>query len=228
MKKILVVDDESSVRQLVKSYLEREGYEVIEATDGATALKLARTERPALVILDLMLPEIDGIEVGRVLRAESDVFILMLTAKAEEADKLVGLGVGADDYLTKPFSPRELVARVKAILRRGSEAAPAARSVLRAGDIIVDLERHEATAAGRQLDLTTKEFEILATLAGHPGIVYTREKLLEIIWGYEYYGDPRVVDVHVAKLRKKLEEDPSEPHYLVTVRGVGYKLETGD
>lgn len=225
-KKILVVDDEANVRKLVKSYLEREGFQVLEAADGAEALTQARRERPDLVVLDLMIPEIDGIEVGRILRAESDVFILMLTAKTEEADKLIGLGVGADDYLTKPFSPRELVARVKAILRRGGDAAaPAGRSILRAGAIEIDPARHEARVGGRQLDLTSREFEILAELAVNPGIVYSRGKLLQNVWGYDYFGDARVVDVHVAKLRKKLEKDPAHPRYLITVRGVGYKLE---
>jgi len=222
-----VVDDEASVRQLVQSYLTREGFEVIEAPDGATALKLARTQHPELVVLDLMLPEVDGLEVSRILRAESDIYILMLTARTEEADKLLGLGLGADDYLTKPFSPRELVARVKAILRRGRESAAAAgHKPMRAGDIEVDPERHMATVAGRSLDLTTREFEILSQLAARPNMVFTREKLLELVWGYNYYGDPRVVDVHVAKLRKKLEDNPAEPVYIKTVRGVGYKLET--
>ncbi|RJQ45038.1 MAG: DNA-binding response regulator [Gaiellales bacterium] len=225
-RKILVVDDEANVRQLVRSYLEQEGYQVLEAADGAAALTLARREHPDLIVLDLMLPEVDGIEVCRILRGESDVFILMLTARTEEADKLIGLGVGADDYLTKPFSPRELVARVKAILRRGEPSA-AARTVLRAGDVEVDPERHEARVGDRPLELTSKEFEILAELAANPGIVYSREKLLENVWGYDYFGDARVVDVHVAKLRKKLEEDPARPQRLVTVRGVGYKLESG-
>lgn len=225
-KKILVVDDEANVRQLVKSYLEKDGYQVLEAADGATALQLARREHPDLVVLDLMLPEIDGMEVCRILRAESDVFILMLTARTEEADKLIGLGIGADDYLTKPFSPRELMARIKAILRRGGTEAPGSR-VYRAGLVEVDTDRHEAKVEGRLLDLTSKEFEILAELAANPGIVYSREKLLENVWGYEYFGDARVVDVHVAKLRKKLEADPAQPRHLVTVRGVGYKLEGG-
>lgn len=222
--KILIVDDEANVRQLVRSYLGKEGYQVLEAADGASALTLARREKPDLVVLDLMLPEVDGLEVARILRGESDVFILMLTARTEESDKLIGLGIGADDYLTKPFSPRELVARVKAMLRRSEKTAP---SVLRAGDIEVDPERHEARVAGQPLELTSKEFEILAELAANPGIVYSREKLLENVWGYDYFGDERVVDVHMAKLRKKLEDDPASPRRLVTVRGVGYKLEGG-
>ena len=228
-RKILVVDDEASVRQLVNSYLKREGYQVLEAADGVTALKLARTEHPDLVVLDLMIPGMDGLEVCRILRSESDIFVIMLTARTEETDKLLGLGLGADDYLIKPFSPRELVARVKAILRRGQSAAAApGRAVLRAGDIEIDPSRYVATVAGRKLELTAREFEILSQLAARPGMVFTREKLLEQVWGYNFFGDPRVVDVHVAKLRKKVEKDPAQPQYIKTVRGVGYKLETGE
>ncbi|MHB9111391.1 MAG: response regulator [Thermoleophilia bacterium] len=226
--KILVVDDEASVRNLVRSYLVREGYDVIEAENGADALKQARTGHPDLLVLDLMIPEVDGLEVCRILRSEMDVFILMLTARTEETDKLLGLGLGADDYLTKPFSPRELVARVKAILRRRQgENATAARMV-RAGPIEIDPSRHEVMVSGRVLDLTAREFEILSQLASHPGMVFTREKLLELVWGDDFYGDSRVIDVHVAKLRKKFETDPANPRYLITVRGVGYKLETGE
>ena len=225
-KKILVVDDEASVRKLVRSYLERDGFSVVEAADGATALETARREHPALVILDLMLPEVEGLEVCRVLRAESDVFVLMLTAKTEETDKLVGLGLGADDYLTKPFSPRELVARVKAILRRAAPA-PAAESgaALTAGPITLDEARREAAVAGRRVDLTAREFDILAQMMKRPGMVFTREHLLEQVWGYNFYGDPRVVDVHVARLRKKIEADHTNPEFIKTVRGIGYKLE---
>jgi len=225
--KILVVDDEASVRKLVESYLHREGYSVLEADNGADALKLARTEHPDLVILDLMIPEVDGLEVCRILRAETGVFIIMLTARTEETDKLLGLGLGADDYLTKPFSPRELVARVKAILRRGpGEGTPGDR-VVRSGVVEIDPSRHAATISGKPLNLTAREFDILSMLAKRPGMVFTREKLLEQVWGMDFYGDPRVVDVHVAKLRKKVEEDAAHPRYIKTVRGVGYKLETG-
>lgn len=245
--KILVVDDEASVRKLVRSYLEKEGFQVVEAADGQRAIELAHSEQPALMVLDLMLPGVDGLEVCRSVCGETDASgnpspaVIMLTARAEEADKLVGLGMGADDYLTKPFSPRELVARVKAILRRsaapaaGTGAADAAAAVqadgtsgtatIKAGSIEIDPARHEAYIDGRRLDLTAREFEILEVLATDPGIVFSRERLLERIWGLNYYGDPRVVDVHMAKLRKKLEPDASEPRYLVTVRGVGYKLE---
>lgn len=248
--KILVVDDEASVRKLVRSYLEREGFQVTEAADGKRAIDLASSEQPSLVVLDLMLPGVDGLEVCRSICGKTDASgapapaVLMLTARAEEADKLVGLGMGADDYLTKPFSPRELVARVKAILRRstgvaGTEtrassgpAAPGAGGVaesvmIKAGPIEIDPARHEASIDSRRLDLTAREFEILEALAAEPGIVFSRERLLERVWGINYYGDPRVVDVHVAKLRKKLEPDASEPRYLITVRGVGYKLESG-
>ncbi len=223
-----MVDDEASVRKLVSSYLTREGYEVLEAADGAAALKLARTKHPDLIVLDLMIPEVDGLEVCRILRSESDVNVIMLTARTEETDKLLGLGLGADDYLTKPFSPRELVARVKAVLRRGQSHQGSSRDVRRAGPIEIDSVRHTVTVDGHNLDLTAREFDILDKLAARPGMVYTREKLLEQVWGYEFYGDPRVVDVHMAKLRKKLEQDPANPKYLQTVRGVGYKLETGE
>lgn len=219
-----MVDDEASVRRLVTSYLKKEGYTVLEAADGATALAMARKEHPDMLVLDLMLPEVDGLEVCRILRAESDVFVLMLTAKTEETDKLVGLGLGADDYLTKPFSPRELVARVKAILRR-AQPKEERRGLLHAGNLEVDMDRHIARAGGRDLDLTAREFEILAALMARPGMVFTRENLLEQVWGYSYFGDARVVDVHVAKLRKKIENDPSRPCFIKTVRGVGYKLE---
>ncbi len=231
-QKILVVDDEASVRHLVTSYLKKEGFEVIEAADGDTAIEMARRQHPDLIVLDLMLPGTDGLEVCRVLRAESDILIIMLTARSEETDKLVGLGIGADDYLTKPFSPRELVARIKAILRRkkaaGRVATPQASAhaeTLQAGPLMIDSSRHTATINGRALDLTAREFEILQALASRPGMVFTREQLLEQVWGYSYFGDPRVVDVHVAKLRKKVENDPANPRLIKTIRGIGYKLE---
>lgn len=226
--KILVVDDEASVRQLVSSYLKREGYQVLEASDGEKALKIARSERPDLIILDLMIPGLDGLEVCRILRAESNIFVIMLTARTEETDKLVGLGLGADDYLTKPFSPRELMARVKAVLRRSHGSADIDKTVIRVGGIEIDTSRHETSINGRLLDLTAREFDILKNLAARPGMVFTRENLLELVWGYDFYGDARVVDVHMAKLRKKIEDDPSKPRYLKTVRGVGYKLEIGE
>lgn len=224
--KILVVDDEASVRKLVTSYLKKEGFQVTEAADGTSAIAAARKEHPDLIVLDLMIPGVDGIEVTRTLRAESDVFIIILSARTEETDKLIGLGIGADDYLTKPFSPRELVARIKAILRRGKEAAP--QEIVQAGDIVIDRGRHQVSVAGRELDLTPREFEILDTLTTRPGMVFTRESLLEQVWGYNYFGDARVVDVHIAKLRKKLSRDAGGGYYIRTVRGVGYKLVTGE
>jgi DNA-binding response OmpR family regulator len=228
MTTVLVVDDEPNLVDLVRGYLEREGYAVLSAADGPTALDLARTAQPDLVVLDLLLPGLDGVEVCRRLRRFSDAYVVMLTARAEEVDKLVGLAVGADDYLTKPFSPRELVARVKAMLRRprdgGSGAAgpevPAAR---RYGDLVIDEARHEVTVRGAPVALTAREFALLGALAAHPGRVFTRDQLLERVWGTEYYDD-HVVDVHVANLRRKLDDDPARPRYVETVRGVGYRF----
>jgi len=222
--KILVVDDEPSVVRTVRAYLEREGYEVESAFDGPSAVQMARAFGPDLVVLDIMLPGMDGLEVLRRLRQDSSVYVLMLSAKAEETDKIVGLTVGADDYLTKPFSPRELVARVKAVLRRGRSAgqeegaldfrrlriAPAARAIWKDGEPI---------------DLTSTEFDLLYTLAQHRGRVLSREQLIEEVWGYDYYGDDRVVDVHIGRVRKKIEDDPEKPALVVTVRGVGYRFE---
>jgi two-component system, OmpR family, alkaline phosphatase synthesis response regulator PhoP len=229
--RILVVDDEAPLAELVGGYLRREGYEVLTAGDGLAAVDLARAERPDLVVLDLMLPGLDGVEVCRRLRQFSDAYVLMLTAKAEEVDKLVGLAVGADDYVTKPFSPRELVARVKALLRRprgalmdqGPTAEPEAPPVRRYGELTLDEGRHEVTKGRASVPLTAREFALLAALAAHPRRVFTRAQLLERVWGDEYYDD-HVVDVHVANLRKKLEEDPARPRYVETVRGVGYRF----
>jgi two-component system, OmpR family, alkaline phosphatase synthesis response regulator PhoP len=223
---ILVVDDESGLVELVRSYLANEGFIVLVADDGPSALDLARTCVPDLVVLDVMLPGIDGVEVCRRLRQFSDAYVLMLTARSEEVDKIVGLSVGADDYVTKPFSPRELVARVKALLRRprtGAQNEPDMPPVLHLGDLVVDEGRHEVTRRGDIVSLTPREFDLLAALAAHPGRVFTRVQLLERIWGDEYYDD-HVVDVHVGNLRKKLEDDTSHPRYLETVRGVGYRF----
>jgi DNA-binding response OmpR family regulator len=223
---ILVVDDEAPLVDLVTSYLRREGYDVRAAFDGPTALALARAHPPDLVILDVMLPGLDGVEVCRQLRQFSDAYVLMLTARAEEIDTIVGLSVGADDYVTKPFSPRELVARVKALLRRphtGSAAEPDAPPVHRFGDLMIDEGRHEVTNHGTPVSLTAREFALLATLAAHPQRVFTRAQLLERIWGDTYYDD-HVVDVHIANLRKKLDDDPARPAYIETVRGVGYRF----
>jgi DNA-binding response OmpR family regulator len=225
MTTILVVDDEPNLTDLVRDYLEREGYTVLVAADGRSALDLVRSRQPDLVVLDVMLPELDGVEVCRRLRQTSDAYVIMLTARAEEVDKIVGLSVGADDYLTKPFSPRELVARIKAMLRRprtvGDE--PEAPPPRRFGEIVLDPGRHEVLRDGKEVALTAREFQLLATLASHPRHVFTRDQLLERVWGDDYYDD-HVVDVHVANLRKKLEDDPARPRYVETVRGVGYRF----
>jgi DNA-binding response OmpR family regulator len=229
MTRILVVDDEKNLVELVQSYLLRENYEVLTALDGLTALELARAEKPDLVVLDLMLPGMDGIEVCRELRRFSDAYVIMLTAKTEEIDKIVGLSVGADDYLTKPFSPRELVARVKAMLRRprtGSETPvlPETNPPKKFGDLVIDEDRYEVTKRGEKLWLTAREFALLQTLSSQPGRVFTRAQLLERVWGDEYYDD-HVVDVHIANLRKKLEGEPGGYNYIETIRGVGYRFE---
>ncbi len=225
--RVLVVDDEQKLVSLVRSYLQAEGYEVLEAFDGIRALEMARAHQPDLVVLDVMLPGLDGIEVCRRLRQFSDAYVLMLTARAEEIDKIIGLSVGADDYLTKPFSPRELVARVKAMLRRAQlgRATPALSEAprLASGDLVIDTASHEVYERGQLVHLTPREFDLLATLAAHPGRVFTRSQLLQQVWGEEYYGD-HVVDVNMTHLRKKLDDDPMEPRYIETLRGVGYRF----
>lgn len=223
---ILVVDDDVNLVELVRDYLQREGYQVLVAGDGPTALTLAQAHQPDLVVLDVMLPGLDGIEVCRRLRQFSDAYVLMLTARAEEIDTIVGLTVGADEYVTKPFSPRELVARVKALLRRprtGARADPAPPPVRRFGDLVLDEDRHEVSRQGTVVPLTAREFTLLATMAAHPGRVFTRDQLLERVWGDAYYDD-HVVDVHVGNLRKKIEDDPAHPRFIETVRGVGYRV----
>ncbi len=229
MTKVLVVDDEVNLVELVESYLIREGYEVLTAYEGLSAVELARSANPDLIVLDLMLPGLDGIEVCRQLRQFSEAYVIMLTAKTEEVDKIVGLSVGADDYLTKPFSPRELVARVKAMLRRprlatGAGLIPEAIPPRKYGELIIDELRHEVKNNNGILPLTAREFALLNTLAAHPGRVFTRAQLLERVWGDEYYDD-HVVDVHIANLRKKLETESSDCQYIETVRGVGYRFE---
>jgi two-component system alkaline phosphatase synthesis response regulator PhoP len=225
---ILVVDDEQRLRDLVRGYLEHEGFTVFTAADGLTALDLARQHAPELVVLDLMLPGIDGLEVCRRLRAFSDAYVIMLTARAEEIDRVVGLEVGADDYLTKPFSPRELIARIRAMLRRPRRgSAPTLPDVpppQRFGELVIDHERREVTLAGAVVPLTTLEFALLTTLAAHPGRVFTRDQLLERVWDTDYFGDDHVVDVHIANLRKKLGDDPTAPRFIETVRGAGYRF----
>jgi DNA-binding response OmpR family regulator len=217
---ILVVDDEEPIRQLASLYLEKEGFQVTCAADGPEAIELAQREMPALVVLDVMLPTIDGFEVCRRLRRDSDVPILMLTARNEDVDKIVGLELGADDYLTKPFNPREMVARVKAILRR-YESGQRAGPTLRLGPLTLDKQRREARAGDKELALRTKEFDLLVAFLENAGIVLSREQLLDLVWGYDFYGETRTVDVHVQHLRQKLTGSGVGIH---TVRGVGYKL----
>jgi DNA-binding response OmpR family regulator len=219
---IVLVDDEASIVDLARLYLQREGFRVESASDGARGLDLIRKAQPALVILDLMLPEVDGFEVCRQARAGSDVPIMMLTARDEDIDKIVGLELGADDYMTKPFNPRELVARVKAILRRAERPARAEGRPLHVGDVIVDAARRDATVAGAPVRLRAKEFDLLRVLAENRGIVLSRDQLLNQVWGYDFYGETRTVDVHVAHLRKRLASSASV--HIETVTGVGYKL----
>ncbi len=229
MAKILVVDDERILLDTLRYNLVKAGYEVRTAADGETALRIARQDSPDLVLLDVMLPKIDGFDVCRTLRQESAIPILMLTARDEEVDKVLGLELGADDYLTKPFSMRELMARVKALLRRAEmvhpEEDPPAAKPLREGDLEVDLVSHRAAREGETLHLKPKEFDLLAFLMSHRGQAFSRDQLLQQVWGYDYAGDTRTVDVHVRWLREKVERDPSNPRLIETVRGVGYRFE---
>ncbi len=220
---ILIVDDQARIVKLVRDYLERAGFDVLEARDGETALTVARAEQPDLVVLDLMLPGVDGLDVCRRLRRESGVPIIMLTARVEEADRIVGLELGADDYVTKPFSPRELVARVRATLRRASgEVGPS--TILRAGDVELDTAALTATVAGQPVDLTPTEFYLLAALVRQPGRIFSREQLLEAVHGVAFDGYDRSVDSHVKNIRRKIEPDPRNPRYIYTVYGVGYRF----
>lgn len=221
METILVADDEEPIRELLTLYLEREGFRVITAGDGEQALAAARAQSPDLIVLDLMMPKRSGYEVCRELRRDSDIPILMLTARGEDVDRIVGLELGADDYLGKPFHPRELTARVKAILRRAGGAPARERSGVVVGPLKIDWQRHEATLDDQPLQLRNKEFDLLRRLAEHEGIVLSREQLLETVWGYDYFGETRTVDVHVNQLRRKLTSDAIA---IETVRGVGYKL----
>ena len=222
--KILIVDDEKSIRTLVRSYLEADSYEVLEADNGREAVELARSSTPDLIVLDVGMPVLDGVEALREIRTFSDVYVVMLTARSDEVDKLIGLSVGADDYLTKPFSPRELVARIKAVLRRQRSAAKSAEDKFEFADVLIDLARRRVLVGGSDVELTTLEFDLLAALAAQPGRVFSRRQLIEAIWGWDYFGDERVVDVHVRKLRKALGDDAVEPRLIGTVRGVGYKF----
>ncbi|MBE0430920.1 MAG: response regulator transcription factor [Dehalococcoidia bacterium] len=226
--KILIVDDDRNLLDAIRYNLTKEGYSVITASDGAQALEIARREKPELLILDLMLPKLSGLEVCRILRKEMTVPILMLTAKTDEVDKVVGLEMGADDYMTKPFSMRELLARVRAGLRRADMTRPGAadeRESIKIGDLDIDIARHRVSYRGSPLTLTAKEYDLLIFLARNRGFVFSREQLLNKVWGYDYAGDTRTVDVHVRWLRQKIEADPAHPQNLITVRGAGYRLE---
>jgi len=220
---ILVVDDEPRIVQLVRDYLEHGGFTVLTAVDGKTALRTARTGRPDLVILDLGLPGLDGLDVARSLRRDGEVPIIMLTARTEESDKLVGLELGADDYLTKPFSPKELVARVRAVLRR-AEGLRTPSDVIRVGDVELDVPRMEARFAGRRVELTRSEFQIVAAMARQPGRVFTRTQLLGAVRGVAFESYERAIDAHIKNIRKKIEPDPRSPRYVLTVFGMGYRF----
>lgn len=229
--KILVVEDDKTLLDVLKYNLVKENYVALTAADGVQALEVARAEKPDLIILDIMLPGLDGFEVCRILRKEMTTPILMLTAREEEIDKVVGLEIGADDYMTKPFSMRELLARIRAMLRRAEMVKQEATSgealppVIRAGDLEIDIARHQVSRGGAVVALSPKEFDLLAFLARSRGQAFSRNSLLEKVWGYDYPGDTGTVDVHIRWLRKKIEGDPAKPRHLLTVRGVGYKFE---
>ncbi len=225
--RVLVVDDEAMVTEVVGRYLQREGFDVDLATDGEDALRLAREHRPDLIVLDLMLPKIDGLEVCRSIRRDSDVPIIMLTAKGEEMDRIVGLELGADDYVVKPFSPRELLARIKAVLRRGATRAPLTEpgDALRFGSLRINPKTRVVEVREQRAALTAKEFDLLYFLASAPGQVFTRDQLMDHVWDFAYAGDASTVTVHIRRLREKIEPDPERPTFLKTVWGVGYKFE---
>ena len=224
MRTILVVEDEMKIARLVRDYLEHAGFEVLVVGEGGAAIASARGARPDLVVLDLGLPGTDGLDVARELRRTSSVPIIMLTARGDESDRVVGLELGADDYVVKPFSPKELVARVRAVLRRTDAARGDGPEVIRAGDVVLDVPKMRATVSGRPVDLTPTEFELLATLAREPGRVFTRPQLLDAIHGVAIESYERAIDAHVKNLRKKIEPAPSDPRYLLTVRGAGYRF----
>jgi len=223
MRKVLVVDDEPKIVQLARDYLERAGFAVIVAHDGKAALASARSQKPDLVVLDLGLPELDGLDVARTIRQESNVPIVMLTGRSEESDKLVGLEIGADDYVTKPFSPKELVARVRAVLRR-TERPRVDTEIVRVGDVMLDIPRMRATVADRPVELTPTEFQLVTTMAREPGRVFTRGQLLDAVHGVAFESYERAIDAHVKNIRHQLESDPARPRYLLTVYGVGYRF----
>jgi DNA-binding response OmpR family regulator len=223
MKKILVVDDEPKIVQLARDYLEHAGFAVLAASDGKTALAIVRADKPDLIVLDLGLPQLDGLDVTRSIRKESNVPIIMLTARSEESDKLIGLELGADDYVTKPFSPKELVARVRTVLRR-VENADAGSDIIRAADLVLDAPRMKLTVNDHDVELTPTEFQLLAALARQPGRIFTRAQLLDAVRGIAFESYERAIDAHVKNIRRKIEPNPREPHYILTVYGVGYKF----
>ena len=224
MQRVLVVDDEPGIVELVQYNLEREGFVVLVERDGASALSRAKTDGPDLIVLDVMLPEMSGLDVCRSLRAFTDVPIILLTARKDEVDRVLGLELGADDYVTKPFSPRELVARIKAIFRRTGKVQPKEAGKISAGGLVIDAERRNVVVDGREVGLTFTEFELLHIIARHPGRAFSRDELLARVWGEDFYGDVRTVDVHVRHLREKLEEEMTAPRFIETVRGVGYRF----
>lgn len=223
---VLIIEDEQAIIDILKFNFNKEGYKVLEAMDGQTGLELALSENPDLILLDVMLPKMDGFEVCKRIREKSSVPVIMLTAREEEVDKVLGLELGADDYMTKPFSIRELTARVKANLRRTSIDRASSNqdnsSLITSGDLTINVERYEVSKYGKVIDITLREFELLKFLATQPERIFSRENLLENVWGYEYYGDVRTVDVTVRRLREKIEDDPGMPRYIITKRGVGY------
>ncbi len=226
-KYVLIVDDEPTIVEVVQLYLQREGFEVATAADGQSALESVARRRPDLMVLDLMLPRVDGLEIIRQVRSNGALPIIMLTARGEETDRVVGLELGADDYVTKPFSPRELVARVKAVLRRSQAAEQGSGSggdTISAGSLRIEPASRKVTLAGRELNLTAREFDLLLFMSRHPGQVFTREQLLDQVWGFTFASDASTVTVHIRRLREKIEQDPTAPQFLLTVWGVGYKF----
>jgi len=223
--RVLVVEDEINLREPLVYLLQKEGYDVIEAEDGTTAVELFHSHNPDLLLLDLMLPGLSGNEVCRQIRAASEVPIIMLTAKDAEIDKVVGLELGADDYVTKPYSTRELLARMKAVLRRGREVVQTESGLIKAGPVVMDIERHIVTVDGQPIQMPLKEFELLELLMENVNRVLTRGQIIDRVWGSNYFGDTKTLDVHVKRIRSKIEEDPSRPKLLQTVRGLGYKFE---
>ncbi len=225
MTRVLVVEDEPNLREPLVYLLKKEGYQVLEAEDGNIAIESFRKNSPDLILLDLMLPGISGNEVCRAIRQESQVPIIMITAKDTEIDKVVGLEIGADDYVTKPYSTRELLARMKAVLRRGAELPVSESGLLKAGPVVMDLDRHTVSVNGEPIQMPLKEFELLELLIENVNRVLTRGQIIDRVWGSNYFGDTKTLDVHVKRVRSKIEEDPSRPRHLITVRGLGYKFE---